>query len=107
VAERPGGDITRIGLQAWAEALHNEAIHATAKEKYGLLRGHFVDVARRTQADGTVDPDTDPEYIAQVMFALDLTTALQLDQAPSPRSAYWLPQAPISGGSGVGSTGGG
>jgi AcrR family transcriptional regulator len=70
VAERPGGDITRVGLQAWAEALHNEAIHATAKEKYGLLRGHFVDVARRAQADGTVDPDTDPEYIAQVMFAL-------------------------------------
>jgi hypothetical protein len=24
----------------------------------------------RPQADGTVDPDTDPEYIAQVMFAL-------------------------------------
>jgi hypothetical protein len=39
-------------------------------QKYGLLRGHFVDVARRAQADGTVDPDTDPEYIAQVMFAL-------------------------------------
>jgi AcrR family transcriptional regulator len=70
IAERPGGDITRVGLQAWAEALHNEAIHATAKEKYGLLRGRFVDIARRAQADGTADPDTDPEYIAQAMFAL-------------------------------------
>jgi AcrR family transcriptional regulator len=68
VAERPGGDVTRVAVQAWAEALRNPAIMETAQSKYTQLRGHFEDVARRAQADGTVDPDTDPRYIAQVLF---------------------------------------
>lgn len=70
LAEEPGGDVSRVAVQAWAEALHNEAVHATAKEKYTMLRNHFAAVARRAQADGTVDPDTDPDYIAQVLFGL-------------------------------------
>ncbi|HEU4947334.1 MAG TPA: TetR/AcrR family transcriptional regulator [Kribbella sp.] len=70
IAEAPGGDFTRVGLQAWAEALHNDTIHATAEGKFRLLRGHFADVARRAQADGTVAADADPEAVAQVMFAL-------------------------------------
>jgi AcrR family transcriptional regulator len=70
IAERPGGDVTRVGLQAWAEALHNDTIRATAQEKFKLLRNHFADVARRAQADGTVDAETDPDDIAQVMFGL-------------------------------------
>jgi AcrR family transcriptional regulator len=70
LAEQPGGDVTRIAVQAWAEALHNEAIHATASSKYALLRGYFVEIARRAQADGTVDSGTKPEYIAQVLFGM-------------------------------------
>ena len=70
VAGQAGGDVTKVGIQAWAEALHNEVIMAIAGEKYRMLRGHFVEVARRAQADGTVDPDTDPEYIGQVLFGL-------------------------------------
>jgi AcrR family transcriptional regulator len=70
IAEKPGGDVTRIAVQAWAEALHNEAIRATASSKYAMLRGYFVEIARRAQADGTVDPDTKPENIAQVLFGM-------------------------------------
>jgi len=70
VAERPGGDVTRVAIQAWAEALRNPAIMATACDKYTVLRGNFEAVARRAQADGTVDPDVAPEYIAQVLLAL-------------------------------------
>jgi AcrR family transcriptional regulator len=70
IADQPGGDVTRVALQAWAEAMHNESIAGIAKGKYSLLRRHFVAVAKRAQADGTVDPDTDPEYIAQVLFGL-------------------------------------
>lgn len=70
LAEQPGGDLTRVAIQAWAEALHNETIMATASSKYRLVRGKFVAVAERAQKDGTVDPDTDPECIAQVMFGL-------------------------------------
>ncbi len=69
IAERPGGDITRVALQAWAEAMHNDAILGIAREKYTHLRGKFTEVARRGQADGTIDPDVDPEYVGQVMFA--------------------------------------
>jgi len=27
-------------------------------------------IARRAQADGTLDPDVDPEHVAQVMFSM-------------------------------------
>jgi len=70
LACHPDGDITRVGLQAWAEAMHNEGIMAVAHQKYSLLRNHFVAVARRAQADGTLDPDADPEHIGQVLFGL-------------------------------------
>jgi AcrR family transcriptional regulator len=68
VAERPGGDVTRVAIQAWGEALRNPAIMAIARGKYTLLRDNFEAVARRAQADGTVDPDADPRDIAEVMF---------------------------------------
>ncbi|TCO45630.1 TetR family transcriptional regulator [Kribbella antiqua] len=68
VAERPDGDVTRVAIQAWAEALRNPAIMATAQGKYHQLRDNFEAVARRAQADGTVDPDADPRYIGQVLF---------------------------------------
>ncbi|MEI8412678.1 MULTISPECIES: TetR/AcrR family transcriptional regulator [unclassified Kribbella] len=70
VAERPGGDVTKVAIQAWGEALRNPAIMATAQSKYTQLRGHFEDVARRAQADGTVDASVDPRHIAQVLFGI-------------------------------------
>jgi AcrR family transcriptional regulator len=70
IAARPGGDMTRVAIQAWAEALHNDAIMATASSKYRMLRGHFAAVARRAQADGTIAPDADPEQVAQVLFGM-------------------------------------
>jgi AcrR family transcriptional regulator len=70
IAEEPGGDVTRVALQAWAEAMHNESIAGIAREKYALLRSKFAEVARRAQADGTVAADADPEYIAQALFGL-------------------------------------
>jgi len=68
VAERPGGDVTRIAIQAWAEAMHNDAIMGVARGKYTQLRGHFVAVARKAQEDGTIDADANPEHIGQVLF---------------------------------------
>jgi len=68
VAERPGGDVTRVAIQAWAEAMHNDAILGIARGKYTQLRGHFVAVARKAQEDGTIDADANPEYIGQALF---------------------------------------
>jgi len=70
ISERPGGDVTRVAVQAWSEALRNPAIMTTARDKYAQLRSHFEAVARRAQADGTVDADTDACAVAQVMFGL-------------------------------------
>jgi len=70
LGEHPGGDLTRVAIQAWAEALHNEAIMATASSKYRMVRGKFVGVVERAQKDGTIDPDTNPEYVAQALFGL-------------------------------------
>jgi AcrR family transcriptional regulator len=70
VSERPGGDVTRVAVQAWAEALRNPAIMTTACGKYTQLRDRFEDVARRAQADGTIDADVDPRHVAQVLFGL-------------------------------------
>ncbi|MGW1341193.1 TetR/AcrR family transcriptional regulator [Kribbella sp. NPDC002412] len=70
IAERPGGDVTRVAIQAWSEALRNPTIMAVAQGKYSQLRSHFEDVARRGQADGTVDPSVDPRHIAQVLFGI-------------------------------------
>ncbi|MFF0343926.1 TetR/AcrR family transcriptional regulator [Kribbella sp. NPDC004875] len=70
IAQAPGGDVTRVAVQAWAEALRNDSIRDVARGKYCQLRDHFVDIARRAQADGTVDPDVPAEYVAQVMFGM-------------------------------------
>lgn len=68
IANRPGGDVTRIGVQAWAEALRNPVVMEIAGGKYRMLRNRFAEVARRAQADGTIDADVDPEHVAQVLF---------------------------------------
>jgi AcrR family transcriptional regulator len=68
IAERPGGDVTRIALQAWAESLRNPAVMEIAGGKYRMLRSRFAEVARRAQADGTIPADADPEQVAQVLF---------------------------------------
>ena len=103
-AAAPGGDVTRVGVQAWAEALQNDAVMATASEKYALLRGHFADVARRAQADGTIDAAADPDEVAQVLFGLIPGFILQRlilgDVTPDSYSAGLaaiLPQPPERG----------
>ncbi|MFI5712211.1 TetR/AcrR family transcriptional regulator [Kribbella sp. NPDC051620] len=70
IAEMPDNDLTRVAIQAWAEALHNDAIMVTASSKYRMLRSNFEAVARRAQADGTVDPEADPKLIAQALFGM-------------------------------------
>lgn len=67
---RPGGDVTRVAVQAWSESLRDPAIMATASSKYRLLREHFADIARRGQENGTIAKGVDPDHVAQAMFGL-------------------------------------
>ena len=70
IAERPDGDITRVAVQAWAEALRNDTIRCAAQDKYAQLRGYFVELARKGQRDGTIAAEVDPEHVGQAMFGL-------------------------------------
>jgi AcrR family transcriptional regulator len=65
-----GGDMARVGVQAWAEAVRDPEIHALAKEKMGAVRSALEGVVRRAQEDRTMSADADPRAVAQVLFAL-------------------------------------
>lgn len=63
-------DISRVAVQAWAEALRNERIRATAREAYGSLRGYLVTACRRSIEAGDLPAHLDPEIAGQVLFSL-------------------------------------
>jgi AcrR family transcriptional regulator len=65
-----GVDITRIGVQVWAEALRSPELAARADEVYRRLRGHFAEVARRSQAAGQLAADAVPEQVGSALMGL-------------------------------------
>lgn len=67
---RPGRDVFKVGIQAWAEAARDPEIHALAAEQMGAVRSALADVVRRAQHDGTMGSQADPDAVAQVLFAL-------------------------------------
>ena len=70
LTEKSGGDLPKVGVQAWAEAVRDPDVHALAKEKMGLVRSALEDVARRAQEDGTLSRSADARAVAQVLFAM-------------------------------------
>ena len=70
LTEKSGGDLPKVGVQAWAEAVRDPDVHALAREKMGLVRSALEDVARRAQEDGTLSRSADPRAVAQVLFAM-------------------------------------
>jgi AcrR family transcriptional regulator len=65
-----GADLTRIGIQVWAEALRNPELAARANDVYRRLRGQFAEVARRRQAAGLLPADAVPEQAGAAMLSL-------------------------------------
>jgi AcrR family transcriptional regulator len=70
LSKESGGDLPRVGVQAWAEAVRDPEIHALAREKMGEVRSALEEVVRRAQRDGTMTRDVDPRAVSQVLFAL-------------------------------------
>jgi AcrR family transcriptional regulator len=66
----PGVDMTRIGVQVWAEALRSPELAARTNDVYRRLRGHFAEVARRWQAAGHLSSDAVPEQVGAVLLGL-------------------------------------
>ncbi|TDC81144.1 TetR/AcrR family transcriptional regulator [Micromonospora sp. KC606] len=65
-----GVDLTRIGVQVWAEALRSPELSTRADDVYRRLRGHFAEVARRGQAAGNLPADAVPEQMGATMLSL-------------------------------------
>jgi AcrR family transcriptional regulator len=65
-----GVDVSRIGVQVWAEALRSRELAARADEVYRRLRGYFAEVARRRQAAGLLPADAVPEQVGAAMLSL-------------------------------------
>jgi AcrR family transcriptional regulator len=72
IADDPvtGVDITRIGIQVWAEALRSPELAARAGIVYGRLRGYFAEVAHRWQAAGHLPADAVPQQVGAAMLSL-------------------------------------
>jgi AcrR family transcriptional regulator len=77
IADRGPVDMTRVAVQAWAEALRNPAVAAVASNAYATMRGYFVEVARREQQHGRVAADADPARVGAALFSLVLGFLLQ------------------------------
>jgi AcrR family transcriptional regulator len=70
LADLPEGDLTRVGLQTWAEALRDPEIHAIVAPRMSEVRRLFAEVIRNNQAAGRIDDSVDADELASVMFAL-------------------------------------
>ncbi len=77
VAERGPVDMTRVAVQAWAEALRNPAVAAVAGKAYTTIRSYFIEVARRAQHAGRLPADADPAPIGAALFSMVLGFLLQ------------------------------
>jgi AcrR family transcriptional regulator len=77
IADRGPVDMTRVAVQAWAEALRNPAVAAVAGNAYATMRSYFVEVARREQRAGRFAPDADPARLGSALFSLVLGFLLQ------------------------------
>lgn len=63
-------DVSRVAVQAWAEALRNDRIRAIAATAYGSLRAHLETACRRSMEAGDLPAHLDPAVAAQVLFSL-------------------------------------
>ena len=70
VATAGEGELVKVALPTWAEAVRNESIRAVVAKAYRHLRSRMQELVERLQAAGEFDPDADPAQVAQVLFGL-------------------------------------
>jgi hypothetical protein len=69
--------MTRVAVQAWAEALRNPEVAAVVGKAYTTMRSYFTEVARRGQEAGRLPEDADPGAVGSALFSLVLGFLLQ------------------------------
>lgn len=70
-------DVSRIAVQAWAEALRSERVAVVAAGAYTTIRGYFVEVCRRAQAAGSLPADADPQALGSALYSFAAGYVLQ------------------------------
>jgi AcrR family transcriptional regulator len=63
-------DMRRVGIQGWAEALRNPAIHASIAEGTSLVSRGIEQLIERAQRSGQIRPGIAPDAVARVLIAL-------------------------------------
>jgi AcrR family transcriptional regulator len=78
----------RLAVQVWAEAMHDPRLAEFVAGVYSGVRARLTALAARARDAGEFAPDTDPEDVASVIFALLPGFALQriLIGVPEPAS---------------------
>ena len=77
ISAREGVDLTRVAVQAWAEALRNPDILEVAQGAYARMRFYLAAVARRGQEHGRLAADADPDELAKTMLSLAMGYLIQ------------------------------
>jgi AcrR family transcriptional regulator len=67
---QPGYDLSKITVNAWAEALRQPQLRQRANRFYGETHKTLGDLARRWQSEGLVDSGGDPTSIADLFIVL-------------------------------------
>jgi AcrR family transcriptional regulator len=68
--DQPDYDLSKITVNAWAEALHRPEMSERANRFYRETHKSLVALARVWQSEGLVDPDSDPTSIADLFITL-------------------------------------
>jgi AcrR family transcriptional regulator len=68
--DQPGYDLSKITVNAWAEALRNQKMHKQAYRFYNETHKTLAKLAELWQAEGLVDDDVDAMAIADLFIAL-------------------------------------
>lgn len=72
-----GVDMTRLALNAWAEALRDRDVADHIERTFTRFREFYAEVARRWQAAGDLDPAADPAQVGAVLMGLVHAFAIQ------------------------------
>lgn len=68
--DQPDYDLSKITVNAWAEALRQPQLHERAYRFYRETHKTLVELARLWQSEGRVSPDGDPTAIADLFITL-------------------------------------
>jgi AcrR family transcriptional regulator len=77
IATSGEGELIKVALPTWAEAVRNESIRGVVARAYRHLRRRMQELVERLQAAGKFDAEADAEQVAQVLFGLMPGFALQ------------------------------